>query len=56
MFQHWINAESYPVAQLRVNTLPATKVNLITAVIYLGSLRVKWIECERDLYDHDERL
>jgi hypothetical protein len=27
MFQHWINAESYPVAQLCVNTLPAAKVN-----------------------------
>jgi hypothetical protein len=25
-----INAESYPVAQLCVNTLPATKVTLIT--------------------------
>jgi hypothetical protein len=30
MFQHWINAESYPVAQLCVNTLQATKVTLIT--------------------------
>jgi hypothetical protein len=30
MFQHWINAESYPVAQLCVNTLPTTKVTLIT--------------------------
>jgi hypothetical protein len=30
MFQHWINAESYPVSQLCVNTLPATKVTLIT--------------------------
>jgi hypothetical protein len=30
MFQHWINAESYPVAQLCVNTLLATKVTLIT--------------------------
>jgi hypothetical protein len=29
-FQHWINAESYPVAQLFVNTLLATKVTLIT--------------------------
>jgi hypothetical protein len=28
--QHWINAESYPVAQLCVNTFPATKVTLIT--------------------------
>jgi hypothetical protein len=26
MFQQWINAESHPVAQLCVNTLPATKV------------------------------
>jgi hypothetical protein len=30
MFQHWINAESYPVAQLFVNTLLATKVTVIT--------------------------
>jgi hypothetical protein len=30
MFQNTINAESYPVAQLCVNTLPATKVTLIT--------------------------
>jgi hypothetical protein len=29
MFQLWINAESYPVAQLYVNTLPATKITLI---------------------------
>jgi hypothetical protein len=28
MFQHWINAETFPVAQLCVNTLPATKVTL----------------------------
>jgi hypothetical protein len=28
--QHWMNAKSYPVAQLCVNTLPATKVALIT--------------------------
>jgi hypothetical protein len=30
MFHHWINAEIYPVAQLCVNTLPATMVTLIT--------------------------
>jgi hypothetical protein len=30
MFQHWINAESFPVSQLCVNTLPATKINRIT--------------------------
>jgi hypothetical protein len=30
MFQRWINAESYPVAQLCVNTLLVTKINLIT--------------------------
>jgi hypothetical protein len=29
VFQHWINAESFPVAQLCVNTLPATKITLI---------------------------
>jgi hypothetical protein len=40
MFQHWINAESYPVTQLCVNTLPATKVTIITDGIYFGSLRV----------------
>jgi hypothetical protein len=28
--QHRINAEIYPVAQSCVNTLPATKVTLIT--------------------------
>jgi hypothetical protein len=33
MFQHCINAQSYPVAQLCVNTLLATKVNLITGGI-----------------------
>jgi hypothetical protein len=30
MFQHLFNAESYPVSQLCVNTLPATKFTLIT--------------------------
>jgi hypothetical protein len=30
IFQHWINAEIYPVTQLCVNTLPATKITLIT--------------------------
>jgi hypothetical protein len=30
MFQHLINAESYPVSQLCVNTLLATKTTLIT--------------------------
>jgi hypothetical protein len=30
MLQHWINAESFPVSQLCVNTLPATKITLIT--------------------------
>jgi hypothetical protein len=33
MFQHLINAESFPVSQLCVNTLPprfATKITLIT--------------------------
>jgi hypothetical protein len=40
-FQHWINAESFPVSQLCVNTLPATKITLITNGIYFGSLRVK---------------
>jgi hypothetical protein len=30
MFQHWINAESFPVSQLCVNTLPTTKITLIT--------------------------
>jgi hypothetical protein len=29
MFQHWINAESYLVSQLCVNTLPATRITLI---------------------------
>jgi hypothetical protein len=30
MFQHWINAESFPVSQFCVNTLLATKVTPIT--------------------------
>jgi hypothetical protein len=30
MFQHRINPESFPVSQLCVNTLPATKITLIT--------------------------
>jgi hypothetical protein len=34
MFQCWINAESFPVSQLFVNTLPATKITLITNGIY----------------------
>jgi hypothetical protein len=34
MFQYWINAESFPVAQLCVNTSPATKITLITDGIY----------------------
>jgi hypothetical protein len=41
MFQHWTSAESYPVAQLCVNTLLATKVTLITDGIWFGTLRVK---------------
>jgi hypothetical protein len=41
MFQYWINAESFPVSQLCVNTLSATKITLITDGIELGSLRVK---------------
>jgi hypothetical protein len=30
LFQHWINAKSFPVLQLCVNTLPATKITCIT--------------------------
>jgi hypothetical protein len=37
-FQHWINAESYPVSQLCVNTLLATKVTIITDGILFGWL------------------
>jgi hypothetical protein len=33
MFQHRINAQSFPVSQLCVNNLPATKVTLITDAI-----------------------
>jgi hypothetical protein len=33
---------NYPVAQLCVNTLPATKVTLITDGIYFGTLSVKF--------------
>jgi hypothetical protein len=32
-FQHWINAEWFPVAQLWVNTILAPKVTLITGGI-----------------------
>jgi hypothetical protein len=41
MFQSWINAESFLVLQLCVNTLPPTKITLITDGIKFGSLRVK---------------
>jgi hypothetical protein len=34
MFQHWINAEGFPVSQLCVNTLPATKITLIINGIF----------------------
>jgi hypothetical protein len=47
MFQHWINAESSPVPQLCVNTLPATNITLITDWIQLGSLRVNSAAGER---------
>jgi hypothetical protein len=47
MFQHWINAESYPVAHLCVNTLLATKVTLITDGIQFGTLRVKLYSTEQ---------
>jgi hypothetical protein len=40
MLQHSVNAESYPVSQLCVNTLPATKITLITDGTLFGSLRV----------------
>jgi hypothetical protein len=30
MFLHWINSESFPVSQLCVTILPATKITLIT--------------------------
>jgi hypothetical protein len=36
-FQQWINPESYPVAQLCVNTLLATKFTLIAdGILSLG--------------------
>jgi hypothetical protein len=41
MFQHWINAERFPVSQLCVNTLPATKITLITNGIQFCSLGFK---------------
>jgi hypothetical protein len=42
MFQHRINAERYRVAQLCVNTLPATKVTLITNGIlpFAGPIKI----------------
>jgi hypothetical protein len=33
IFQHWINAENFPVTQLCVNILPATKITLSTTGI-----------------------
>jgi hypothetical protein len=36
-----INAESFPVSQLCVNTLPATNITLLTNGTKFGSLRVK---------------
>jgi hypothetical protein len=41
-----MNAESFPVAQMCVNTLPATKVTLITDGIQFGSLRVKGLKVD----------
>jgi hypothetical protein len=40
MLQHWINAESYPAAQLCANTLLATKVTEITHGILFGTQRI----------------
>jgi hypothetical protein len=40
MFQHWINAESFPVSQLCVNILPVTKITIITNGIEFGSQRI----------------
>jgi hypothetical protein len=52
----------FPVSQLYVNTLPATKITLITNRIEFDSLRVKWIrivilqfaEHLRTLYQYNE--
>jgi hypothetical protein len=41
---NWINAENFPVSQLCVNSLPATKVTLIRDGIQFGSLRVNVTE------------
>jgi hypothetical protein len=41
MFQHRVNAESYPVAQSCINTLQATLITLITDGNYFGNLRDK---------------
>jgi hypothetical protein len=43
MFQRWINAESFPVSQLCVNILLATKITLNTNAMDFGSLRVKTV-------------
>jgi hypothetical protein len=40
MFQHRVIAECFPVSQLCVNTLPATKITLTTDGIKFGSLKV----------------
>jgi hypothetical protein len=50
MFQHRINTESYPVAQLYINTLLATKVTLITDGIYFGTLRVNTFQFDPDMF------
>jgi hypothetical protein len=49
MFQHRINAKIYPVAQLCVNTLPATKMTLITGGILFGALRFNDLYCSPNI-------
>jgi hypothetical protein len=56
MFQHWINVESYPVAQLCVNTLPDTEITLITDGIKFGNLRVKRLIEKRNFPWQSSRL
>jgi hypothetical protein len=43
-FQHWINSESYPVAQLCVNTLPASQGYPNYKWVQFGTLRVNTVQ------------
>jgi hypothetical protein len=52
MFQNWINAERFPVSQLCVNTLPATKVTLNTDGILTFTIINKVIKEQYEVPSH----